>query len=199
MRKTMELLWTLILFSFFTYCLYVIKLGEGKLDRSHEKRQSESSKSFFVLPDKLIDTDKSRFSKICMNSSVRYLNDYCIVKYGNNKRAVFVENVCVENRTMVNGLQHIHPVNLKGIKGSQKFIVMYNASFNFTEQFHYFNVIFTTLPLPPWNTFSERPHVLFIPNVRKLLQNLHHFLNDFAVGVYSLMFQFNFLRQSVNR
>ena len=199
MRKTMELLWTLIFFSLFIYCLYVIKLGEVKLERNLKKRQySESSKSFLVLPEKTADTDESRFSKICKNSSVLHLKDYCIVTYGNNKQAVFVENVCVENRIMVNGIQHksIYPVN---VKGSQKFIVVYNASSNFTKQFHYFNVIFTTLPLPLWNTFSERLHVLFMPNLRKLLKNLHHFLNDFAVGVYSLMIKFNFLCQYVNR
>ena len=199
MNKIMDLFYTFVFFCVFTYCFSAIKHFEFNLKKMLKRSpSSELINPSIVYPHIMASADKSGFSNICKNSSELHLKDYCIATYGNKKQAVFVENVCVESPIMVKGIDK-RKHNPVSVNGGTKFIVVYNASSNFTKQFHYMDVIFTTLQLPPWNTYSKRCHAIFMPKVRKLFENLHHFLNDFAIGVYSLLIKFNFLFHSVLR
>ena len=180
MDKAMQFLCMSIYVGIVTYCFSALELKRIVCDRKVRKTTYPR-----VEGDRIVSyPEKVEYPEICTNGYNSRYKDYCPLTFGNKKTAYLVQNVCIENSTVVKGIIG------KELKSSGRFIVAYNSSGNFSRRLHHMDVTFTTLLLPAGNTYSSRQSVIFMPQIRKALGNLHHFINDLALGLFLLMSTF---------
>ena len=188
MDKAMEFLCMSIYVGVVTYCFSALELRRIVFDRKFKKTTNSA-----IDGDRIISLQKPYLEKVeypenCTKGHNARHEDHCTVAFGNKKTAFLVQNLCIENSTVLKGITGKEPKSIHSASGG--FIVVYNASNNFSEWLHHMDVTFTTHLIPAGNTFSSRPSVIFMPKIRKVLENLHHLINDFALGLFLLMSTF---------
>ena len=184
----MEFLCMSIYVSVVTYYFSALELRRIVFDRKFKKTTNSRIDGDRIIFLQKPHPEKVEYPENCTNGHNGRYEDYCTFTFGNKKTAFLVQNLCIENRTVVRGITGKEPKSINSAGGG--FIVVYNASNNFSKWLHHMDVTFTTHLMPAENTFSSRPSVIFMPKIRKILENLHHFINDFALGLFLLMSSF---------
>ena len=184
----MEFLCMSIYVGVVTYCFSALELKRIVFDRKFKKTANSRIDGDQIISLQKPHPEKFEYPEICTNGNNSRHEDHCTLTFGNKKTAYLVQNICIENRTVVRGITGKEPRSINSPGGG--FIVVYNASNNFSKWLHHLDVTFTTRLLPEGNTFSSCLSVIFMPKIRKRLKNLHHFINDFALGLFLLMSSF---------
>ena len=188
MDKTVEFLCMSIYVGLVTYCFTALELKRIVFDRKVKRTTYLRMEGDQVVSPQQLHPEKIDYPEICSKGHNSQHKDHCTLIFGNKKTASLVQNVCIENRTVVKEITRKEPKSINFSGGG--FIVVYNASNNFSIWLHNMYVTFTTRLSPAGNTYSLRQSVVFMPKIRKMLENLHHFINDFALGLFLLMSSF---------
>ena len=132
-NKAVLLFCILVSVVLFMFCFYSIKPRTVPLKEMSRSISSKPLTKFNLHSKNLSRAHELKCSNIC-NASNKTLPKSRIVKFGHNKKAVFVANVCIENRKRFNKSSSNVKDNERVDDETEKTIIIYNSTHNFTAK-----------------------------------------------------------------